>query len=313
MAGVLGRRVALEEVETRFVAHFARLFGRTVAPQREPGPWLVAPAPGGEAGRVDGMVEQLRLHTVCWEAACPNLGECWAGGTATFLLLGNLCTRHCRFCNVNAGRPVPPDPNEPSRVAEAAARLGLRHVVVTSVARDDLPDGGAAHFAATIRAIRARLPGATVEVLVPDFGGSLPALETVVAARPDVLNHNVETVERLSGAVRPRADYRRSLGLLEWAARRGLVTKSGLMVGLGERCGEVIATMADLRRVGCELLTIGQYLQPTPQQREVEDHLPPALFQWYGEVARSMGFRGVAASPLARSSYRADEVWAGCQ
>jgi len=186
--------------------------------------------------------------------------------------------------------------------------LGLRHVVITSVARDDLADGGASQFAATILAIRHRLPEATIEVLVPDFGGSLLALETVAEANPDLFNHNVETVERLSVMVRPRADYRRSLGVLAWASRRGLATKSGLMLGLGETCGEVIETMRDLRRAGCDLLTIGQYLQPTPAQLEVVDHIHPTLFDWYREIAESMGFKGVASAPLVRSSYHAAEM-----
>jgi lipoic acid synthetase len=225
------------------------------------------------------------------------------------MLLGDLCTRHCRFCNVRPGRPLPPDPGEPARVAEAAARLGLRHVVLTSVARDDLPDGGASHFAHSIRAVRARLPEATVEVLVPDFGGSLTALATVAEAQPDVFNHNVETVARLSDRVRAKAKYRRSLAVLSWAKQHGLLTKSGLMVGLGETAGEVIETMRDLRRAGCDLLTIGQYLQPTPGQLEVVDHVHPIVFDWYREIALSLGFRFAAAAPLVRSSYHAEEVW----
>ncbi len=311
MRAVLGRPVALEAVDGDFLAAFGRVFGRAVEPLRLPGPWLTVPAPQGEAACVEDLVGGLHLHTVCQEAACPNIGDCWARGTATFLLLGNVCTRGCRFCNVVTGRPGPPDPLEPHRVAEAAARLGLRHVVVTSVARDDLADGGAAHFAATIRELRHRLPGAVVEVLVPDFGGSLSALETVAAARPDLFNHNIETVERLTGQVRGRADYRRSLGVLAWAKKRGLTTKSGLMVGLGESCGEVIEAMRDLRRAGCDLITIGQYLQPTPRQLDVAEYVHPTVFGWYRDVARTLGFREVASAPLVRSSYRAEEMWAG--
>jgi lipoic acid synthetase len=309
MRAVLGRPVTLAAVEPRFIAAFSRVFGRRVEPRRTPGPWLVVPAPPAETATVEDLVNDLGLHTVCQEAACPNIGECWAHGTATFMLLGDVCTRHCRFCNVAAGRPDPPDPLEPFRIAEAAARLRLHHVVVTSVTRDDLPDGGAGQFAATIRAIRDRLPGATVEVLVPDFGGSLSALEIVAAARPDVFNHNVETVERLSATVRAKAEYRRSLAVLAWARQRGLTTKSGLMVGLGETCGEVIETMRDLRRAGCDILTIGQYLQPTSRQLEVVDHVHPVLFVWYREVGEAMGFQVVAAAPLVRSSYHAEEVW----
>ncbi len=312
LRAILGQAVPMEAVERSFVAAFSLVFGREVEPRRTPGPWLMVPAPQEAAAGVEILVDDLDINTVCREAACPNLGECWARGTATFMLLGAVCTRHCRFCKVAAGRPGPPDPLEPFRVAEAAARLGLRHVVVTSVARDDLADGGASQFAASIRAVRDRLPQATIEVLVPDFGGALPALETVAAARPDLFNHNVETVERLSDSVRARARYQRSLGVLAWAKKRGLTTKSGLMVGLGESCGEVIDTMRDLRRAGCDVLTVGQYLQPTPRQLEVVDHVHPTLFAWYREMAESMGFGGVAAAPLVRSSYRAGEVWAQC-
>jgi len=208
------------------------------------------------------------------------------------------------------GKPGPVDPDEPQRVAEAAVRLGLRHVVVTSVTRDDLPDGGAAQFAATVRAVRERLPESTIEVLIPDFGGSLVALAQVIASGPQVINHNLETVPRLYPRVRPRADYHRSLGVLEWVKRRAphLLTKSGLMLGLGETQQEVLAVMRDLRRVGCDLLTLGQYLQPTAQQLPVTRYVPPEEFQWYKEQGERMGFRAVAAGPLVRSSYRADEV-----
>jgi len=313
MSSLLGRAVALGDVEQGFVAHFSQLFGRTVEPRREPGGWLTAPAPNGRCQPVLDTVERMGLHTVCQEASCPNLGDCWARGTATFMILGDRCTRHCRFCNVAAGAPLPPDPDEPNRLAEAAGILGLRHVVVTSVARDDLPDGGAGHFAATVRAIRRRLPGANVELLIPDFAGSMAALETVAAAGPDILSHNLETVERLSSSVRSKVDYRRSLAVLAWARQRGLATKSGLMLGLGETCGEVLQTLQDLRRAGCDLLTLGQYLQPSGRQLPVVDYLPPSIFHWYREMALSMGFRWVAASPLVRSSYRAEEVWAACR
>jgi lipoic acid synthetase len=249
------------------------------------------------------------VHTVCQAALCPNIGDCWGSGTATFMILGDVCTRHCRFCAVEAGHPLPPDPSERERVAEAAARLGLKHVVVTSVTRDDLPDGGAGHFAATIGALRRRLPGAVVEVLVPDFGGSLAALNEVVAARPDVLNHNVETVPQLYASVQPRADYRRSLGVLEWARRAGLTTKSGLMLGLGETRGEVVSTMRDLRRAGCELLTLGQYLRPQSDCLPVAEYIHPVEFEWYQEVGEAMGFQAIAAGPLVRSSYRAGAHW----
>lgn len=310
MRAALGCPVTLEAVERSFSAAFSRVFEREVAPRRAPGSWLVVPAPQDETAGVESLVNDLNLHTVCQAAACPNIGECWAHGTATFMLLGDVCTRHCRFCNVTPGRPLPPDPAEPSHVAEAAARLGLHHVVLTSVTRDDLPDGGASQFALTIQAVRRRLPGATVEVLVPDFGGSLSALGTVAAAQPDVFNHNVETVERLSNRVRAKAEYRRSLAVLAWAKQCGLTTKSGLMVGLGETCGEVIETLRDLRRAGCDILTIGQYLQPTSQQIEVADHVHPVVFAWYREVGQALGFQLVMAEPLVRSSYHAEKVWA---
>ncbi|MBL8055551.1 MAG: lipoyl synthase [Anaerolineales bacterium] len=305
----LGRPVSLEQVEQTFVQAAARVFGRPLGPRRAPGPWLVAPAAQAATMPVERLVFDLSLHTVCQEAACPNLGECWGRGTATFMLLGELCTRHCRFCNVAPGRPLPPDPGEPARVAEAAAQLGLRHVVLTMVARDDLPDGGAGHIAAAVVALRTRLPDATVEVLVSDFGGALGALAAVAEARPDVFNHNVETVARLSDRVRAKAKYQRSLAVLAWARQHGLTTKSGLMVGLGETAGEVIETLRDLRRAGCDLLTIGQYLQPTPGQLEVVDHVHPVVFDWYRAVALSLGFRFVASAPLVRSSYHAEEVW----
>ena len=305
----LGRPLEMAEVEARFVAAFARAFGAEVTWGIQEAPWLMVRAPQGErVEALDALLADLGLHTVCQQALCPNIRDCWGSGTATFMILGDICTRHCRFCAVRAGRPLPPDPGEPERVAEAAARLGLRHVVITSVARDDLPDGGAGHFAATIEAVRRRCPGALVEVLVPDFGGSLAALEEVIAARPDVLNHNVETVPRLYPLVRPRADYRRSLGLLAWAKGAGLTTKSGLMLGLGETRGEVVAVMQDLRRAGCELLTLGQYLQPTSRQLPVAEYIHPEEFEWYREVGEALGFRAVAAGPLVRSSYRAAEM-----
>jgi len=305
----LGRPLDMAEVEARFVAAFARAFDAEITWGLQEAPWLVVRAPQGErVEAVHALLSDLGLHTVCQEALCPNIGDCWGSGTATFMILGDVCTRGCRFCAVRGGRPLPPDPGEPERVAEAAARLGLRHVVVTSVTRDDLPDGGAGHFAATIEAVRRRCPGALVEVLVPDFGGSLAALDRVIAARPDVLNHNVETVPRLYPLVRPRADYRRSLGLLAWASGAGLTTKSGLMLGLGETRGEVVAVMQDLRRAGCELLTLGQYLQPTSRQLPVAEYIHPVEFEWYQEVGEAMGFRAVAAGPLVRSSYRAAEM-----
>ena len=309
MARILGRAPGMLGVERAFCEELGAILGRSWQVGFQEAPWLVAPAPTGAAvARLEGLFRRERLHTVCEEALCPNIGECWGGGTATFMLLGDVCTRHCRFCAVASGRPGAPDPLEPYRVARAAARLGLRHVVVTSVARDDLPDGGAGQFAATIRAVRERLPHATVEVLIPDFGGSVRALELVVAARPDVLNHNVETVPRLYPVIQPRKDNRRALGVLAYAHRAGLKTKSGVILGMGETRGEVIGVLEDLRRFGCHIVTLGQYLQPTDRHLEVAEYIHPVEFEWYREVALAMGFEEAAAGPLVRSSYRAGEL-----
>jgi len=255
------------------------------------------------------LLRQARLHTVCEEARCPNAGECFGAGTATFLILGDVCTRGCRFCAISRGcPPAPPDPDEPGRVAEAVARLGLRHAVVTSVTRDDLPDGGASAFAACVRAIRARCPDTRVEVLVPDLGGRADALEQVLAAGPDVLNHNVETVARLYPLARPGADLARSLELLARAARRtpAPVVKSGLMVGLGEEDGEVLELLAGLRAAGCHLVTIGQYLQPRRANLPVARQVGQESYALFRERGRALGLR-ILAGPLVRSSYHAGE------
>ncbi len=314
--------------------------------QRPFPPWLRKRVPAaGEADRVRRLLAELDLETVCAGARCPNLPECFARGTATFMILGRSCTRSCRFCAVPSAPPGPPREEEPEAVAEAAARMGLRHVVVTSVTRDDLADGGAGHFARTVRAIRRRLPGAAVEVLVPDFLGRAADVETVCEAGPDVFNHNVETVPRLYPSVRPEADYRQSLAVLaaadrmlrerdgasravalpghraeEAAARpvraarqgrdRPRRTKSGLMVGLGETPDEVRRVLADLRRVGCGIVTIGQYLAPSSRHVPVARFVEPAEFEAWEAEARAMGFAAVAAGPFVRSSYRAKEVFA---
>jgi lipoic acid synthetase len=259
------------------------------------------------------ILRENRLTTVCEEAGCPNVGECWAEGHATMMIMGEICTRGCTFCNVATGRPEPLDPFEPGRVAAAVARLGLKHVVVTSVDRDDLPDGGAEHFARTIRAIRHRAPGTTIEVLVPDFLKCGPeALETVVEARPDVFNHNVETVPGLYPEVRPGARYFHSLRLLQRAKELdpALFTKSGLMVGLGETRQAVLQVMDDLRAADVDFLTVGQYLQPTPRHHRVERFVTPEEFAAYAAAARGKGFLMVSASPLTRSSYHAGEDFA---
>ncbi|GAB4435136.1 MAG: hypothetical protein Kow0031_16900 [Anaerolineae bacterium] len=309
MRRALGRPLDFERVAAEFSRVFGHLFRVQVQSGLQNAPWLIAPAPqGAGVEQIELWLDTAHLHTVCEEAACPNLGECWARGTATFMILGDICTRHCRFCAVTVGRPRAVDPGEPARLAETAARMGLRHVVVTSVARDDLPDGGAAHFAAVIRAIRARCTGAAVEVLTPDFDGQLAALHTVFSARPDVFNHNMETVPRLFAEVQPRKDYRRALAVLAQARRAGLVTKSGLMLGLGETRAEVLAVMRDLRQAGCQLLTLGQYLQPTPRHMPIAEYIHPTEFGWYQEMGAKLGFQTVMAGPLVRSSYHAAEL-----
>lgn len=271
-------------------------------------PWLRVRAPGGPNYlRLKARLREARLHTVCEEARCPNIGECWEERTATFMILGEVCTRRCGFCAVAHGRPTWEDREEPDRVARMVAELELAHVVVTSVARDDLADGGATVFARTIQAIRREAPGCRVEVLIPDFRGSAPALETVLAARPDVLSHNVETVPRLYPVVRPGARYERSLALL--ARARGAadppVVKSGLMLGLGETREELLGTLADLRGAGVELVTLGQYLRPSPRHLPVARYVPPEEFRELAGLAAGLGFRHVEAGPLVRSSYHA--------
>lgn len=255
---------------------------------------------------VHNRVRQNRLHTVCESAACPNRNECWNAGTATFLVLGDRCTRSCGFCNIPSGEPLPVDHQEPQRVADAVAALGLRYAVVTSVTRDDLPDGGAGHFAETIRTIRGAVPDCKVEVLIPDFQGSPSALDTVLDASPDVLNHNIETVPSLYRRVRPQADYQRSLLLLRRAKVHGTVTKSGFMLGLGEGMEEVRSLMKDLRSAGCDNLTIGQYLRPRPDRLPVARYYRPEEFDHIRDQALRMGFEQVIAGPLVRSSYRAE-------
>lgn len=268
--------------------------------------WLRTRLPGGEGyARVRRALQESRLHTVCESARCPNCHECWNAGTATVMILGDACTRGCRFCAVPTRAPGPPDPGEPQEVARAAERLGLRHVVVTSVTRDDLPDGGSAHFVATLRALRERLPAATVELLIPDFGGDERALATLLAERPDVLNHNVETVARLYAAVRPGADYERSLGVLRRAAAAGLRVKSGFMVGLGESAREIRALLREIAAQGCAHVTIGQYLQPARENLPVQRYYTEEEFARMADWAREAGLARVDAGPLVRSSYHA--------
>jgi lipoyl synthase len=276
--------------------------------QRKPA-WIRVKAPTSPGYRATrDIVRANNLRTVCEEAACPNIGECWAKRHATMMILGSVCTRACSFCNVATGRPDQLDPHEPENVANAVSQLGLAHVVVTSVDRDDLEDGGAGHFAAVIRAIRARSPGTTIEVLTPDFLRKEGAVETVVAARPDVYNHNLETVPGLYPEVRPGARYYASLRLLDRVKELDstIFTKSGLMVGLGETRQQVMQVMDDLRAVNCDFLTIGQYLQPTPKHHAIDRFVTPDEFEAYGKLAQGKGFLLVASSPLTRSSYHAD-------
>jgi lipoic acid synthetase len=275
-------------------------------------PWLKRPLPTTSMLDTRKLINGLRLHTVCVEARCPNVTECWSRGTATFMILGDVCTRRCHFCAVDTGRPLPPEDDEPQRLAEAAVQLALRHVVITSVARDDLPDEGAEQFARCIAAVRAKLPDATIEVLVPDFHARRGPVGVVCDARPEVYNHNLETVAGQQKRVRPAARYRRSLDALRIARELGpaLSTKSGIMVGLGETKSELVQALKDLRAVGCDLLTIGQYLQPGPQQVPVARYYPPEDFEELATVARDLGFAGVASGPFVRSSYFAETLLA---
>ena len=273
--------------------------------------WLKVRLPShGEFFRVAEIVRSGRLHTICESARCPNIGACWERRTATFLILGDTCTRDCGFCAVAKGTPLPPDPDEPARVAAAVASLGLAYAVITSVTRDDLPDGGAAAFAAVLEAIRAKSPGTRIEALIPDFGGDAAALGTVLDAVPEVLNHNLETTESLYPAIRrPRENYRRSLGVLAAAKKRGALTKSGLMIGLGESEADILKTFADLRGAGCDLLTVGQYLQPTAAHRPVARYYRPEEFEAFAAAARRLGFREVVSGPLVRSSFEAGRLY----
>jgi lipoic acid synthetase len=256
------------------------------------------------------LLDELKLHTVCQSARCPNHWECWDKGTATFMIGGDRCTRACRFCAVATAKPLPLESDEPARVAEATRRMRLKHVVITGVARDDLPDGGADHFRRTIEAVRALSPNTVIEVLTPDFNDHDAAIDAVLSASPHIFNHNIETVRRLTPAVRSRATYDRSLSVLRKVkARRGnaIYTKSGLMLGLGETDEEVLTALADLRQAGCDILTLGQYLQPTLQNLQVVEYVTPAKFDALGKQARGMGFVHVASGPMVRSSYHAGE------
>lgn len=273
--------------------------------------WLKVRLPSHPAYfQVSEIVRRGHLNTICQSARCPNVGSCWAERTATFLILGDVCTRNCAFCAVAKGTPPPLDPDEPRRLAAAAAALGLKYAVITSVTRDDLPDGGAAAFARTIEAVRGHDPAVRIEALVPDFQGEAKSLDRVLAASPDVLNHNLETTEPMYPRLgRPPGNYRRSLKLLKAAKKAGTATKSGLMIGLGETAEDLIRTLADLCEAGCDLLTVGQYLRPSPDNIAVDRYVPPDEFEALRARALAFGFRAVEAGPLVRSSFRAREMW----
>ena len=261
-----------------------------------------------EWGEVRQIVEKHNLHTICSSGMCPNKAECWSRRTATFMILGDICTRGCRFCATRTGHPLAPDAEEPQRVAQSVSLMKLRYVVVTSVTRDDLPDGGAAHWAETVRAIRKQNPDAAIELLIPDLDARPDLLDTVIASKPDIIGHNIETTERLTPLVRSRARYRTSLDVLRYLSEKGAVAKSGLMVGLGESDEEVLQTLRDLHAAGVEIVTLGQYLRPTLEHHPVAAYITPEKFDWYRQQALDMGFSYCASGPMVRSSYLADEA-----
>jgi lipoic acid synthetase len=270
--------------------------------------WLKMKMPGGEGySKLKKLVDDQKLHTVCQSAKCPNMGECWSAGTATLMILGDVCTRSCGFCHIATGRPPTLDLDEPRRVGEAVATMGLKHCVITSVNRDELPDGGAEVWAETIRQIRQQSPGTNIEVLIPDFCGDWDALQKVLDERPEILNHNIETVPRLYYKVRPQAKYQRSLKLLQIAKQQGLVSKTGMMLGLGETEDEIESVLSDLVAIGCEILTLGQYLQPTAKHLPVERWVHPDEFAEWKRRGEEKGLRHVESGPLVRSSYHAEK------
>jgi len=274
-------------------------------------PWIKVRGPSEKClSDMKNMLDSLSLHTVCESAICPNVGTCFSQGTATFMILGDFCTRNCGFCSVKHGTPLPVDPEEPLHVAQASKKLGLKHVVITSVTRDDLPDGGAKQFAETIRKINEILPEASTDVLIPDVRGSRENLEIITEAKPDILAHNLETAPRLYKTARQQANYQTSLKILEWTKEidSTIYTKSGLMLGLGETREEVLDTMKDLREVKCDFLTIGQYLRPTSQNVKIVEYIHPDIFEQYKEEGERMGFRYVASAPFVRSSFHAEEA-----
>jgi lipoyl synthase len=270
-------------------------------------PWLKIKLPkGGTYNEVNSIIQKYGLNTICSSGNCPNAAECWGNGTATFMILGAICTRSCKFCNVSTGRPLPPNPEEPERIAESVRLLGLKHCVITSVDRDDLPDSGAAFWAKTIRTIREKNPKTTIEVLIPDFNGNKDDIQTVIDASPDIIAHNIETVKRLTPIVRSKAKYDVSLSLIDHVSMSGIQSKSGIMVGLGETNHEVCETMDDLLSVGCKIITIGQYLQPTLGHIPVKAYIHPDQFKELKEIGLKKGFHFVESGPLIRSSYHAE-------
>lgn len=279
----------------------------TVSFRRKPD-WLKIKLPRGfKASQVVGLLNDRHLHTICSSGMCPNRAECWGNGTATFMICGNICSRNCRFCNVTVGKPEKLDPEEIKDITRSVKELGLKHVVITSVTRDDLPDGGAAHWAATIRSIHEEAPGVTMEVLIPDMQGKTELLDMIISEKPDVISHNLETVRRLTPEVRRTATYDRSLEVLQYLRNKGVMTKSGIMLGLGETREEIIQTMDDLRSVDCQVMTIGQYLQPTKKHYPVQDYIHPDVFEEYRKIGLEKGFRHIESAPMVRSSYHAEK------
>lgn len=269
--------------------------------------WLKIKLPKGfKTGQVVGLLNDKHLHTICSSGMCPNRGECWGAGTATFMIGGNVCTRNCKFCNVTTGKPSPLDPKEIENITDSVKSLNLKHIVITSVDRDDLPDGGANHWALMIRTLKEKCPGVTMEVLIPDFQGKTELLDIVIAEKPDIISHNLETVRRLTPSVRSYATYQRSLDVLRHIADKDIRTKSGIMLGLGETREEILETMDDLRNVGCEIMTIGQYLQPTKNHFPLKEYIHPDVFAEYGEIGKKKGFRHIESAPMVRSSYHAE-------
>lgn len=299
-------------IRFNFTANFIPMTSEIKGRERLPR-WMKMQLPKGESySKVKNLVNQHHLHTICTSGNCPNIGECWNRGTATFMILGDICTRNCKFCGVTTGKPLPPDPQEPTRIAQSVQIMQLKHAVITSVDRDDLPDLGAGFWAETIREVKKLNPETKIEVLIPDFQGKMELIEKVIDAAPEVISHNMETVERLTPQIRSAAKYRTSLEVLRIIAESGIVAKSGIMLGLGETEDEVLQVMDDLRLVGCNVLTIGQYLAPTLNHIQVKEYITPEQFDRYRTIGLEKGFSFVESSPLVRSSYRA-ELHAGAK